>query len=674
MPRTLIRKSCRWRWVGAACGITLAFGFAFGWPALGCNASQRRAAPEPTLYPPAPQTPRVVALGNVRGAAQPTQTEVNLSLVLFGAEPATTVQLASPIGIAVRERDLIICDLALRSVLRWIPAERALLDFVDPAAVAQPFAVSTLDDRRALLCDRNGVMLLDERGRAVRRFQLADGDAFRASDAALVGECVWVTNLAQHRIEVFDFETGRWLRSIGEHGAELGQFAVPRSLATTPAGDVCVVDVLNNRVQILAPEGDFIGVVGGPGDQVGTFGRPKDVAVGPDGTIFVVDAFSQRVHAFAPDGAPLLAFGEPDSGVGALSLPGGIAISSWIPDVDIAPPLDPRPAYYVLVTEQLASPGVRIFGWLPPGENEQFIEPRASIADSWVSPNPELAADNPHWKPGECSVCHQQGPDGRIAPIPESEVDALCFSCHDGVRAFADPHPIGRPARTETVHTPEHFPTLDGDIGCLTCHDIERHCAADAQRNLLNPGMLRDFDPQRPLEYCTECHTADVGGRFSPHQQRDAQGRIRQDACLFCHTQRPEVPADGERTFDPQLRTASSDLCLNCHTKHWDLSPLGHVERPVPEDMRHWMVMRELSQRHDISEAELEALARKSTRGPAHLPLGNGNVTCYTCHNPHYDGLFPPGSELGALAENPSDRASALRTDWINLCSECHRR
>jgi len=55
-------------------------------------------------------------------------------------------------------------------------------------------------------------------------------------------------------------------------------------------------------------------------------------------------------------------------------------------------------------------------------------------------------------------------------------------------------------------------------------------------------------------------------------------------------------------------------------------------------------------------------------------PVGAPLVTCYTCHNPHYTGLFPEGSELGALATNPDDRRGALRTDWIELCSECHRR
>jgi hypothetical protein len=162
--------------------------------------------------------------------------------------------------------------------------------------------------------------------------------------------------------------------------------------------------------------------------------------------------------------------------------------------------------------------------------------------------------------------------------------------------------------------------------------------------------------------------------RFSPHRQRDATGRVREDACLFCHTQRPEIPVDGRRRFEPQLRDESSDLCLNCHRRHWDLSPLGHVDRPVTPAIRQWMLAREASSTNADDAWQPARALVDSERQPARLPLGAGRVTCYTCHNPHYAGLFPPGSELGALAVDAKDRASALRANWIELCSECHRR
>ena len=628
----------------------------------------------PTYYPPVPQKPRVLALGSLRGSPPPTAAETELSLFLFGAPPTAPLAIANPTGLAADDKLILICDNALHTVLRWEIATGQLSARCVSPDLHRPSAIDVAPSGERLLCDEQGVWRCDGRGRPERAYQL-DDVPFKPAGVLAVDNAVWVTNHAAHRIEVFDRATGEHRFAIGHQGNGPGEFALPRGMARTPDGNVCVVDMLNNRVQVLDPQGRWVRNIGQAGDNVGAFGRPKQVAVGPDGTVFVTDDFSQRVHAFSALGVPLLAFGEPGTGAGALSLPGGIAIATTIPQTDVPLPADVQPAYYVLVAEQLDRPGVRAFAWLGAAEHE--VAPTLALPSgqgfNWRPHFPQSTAINPHWDPTRCAACHREE-GGQLLPIAALDTDALCLSCHDGVQAPADPHPIGRPARTETIKTPADWPTADGAIGCLTCHDIKGHCNENAVRPAINYVLLRGYDARRPLTYCTNCHNPELGARYTPHQQRDAQGRIRDDACFFCHTQRPDVPDDGRRRFNPHLRDSSSDLCLNCHSPHWDLSPKGHVERPVTPDIRRWMLMRELSRTTDADVADLEHLAHASDRPPALLPLGNDRVTCYTCHNPHYTGLFAPDSELGALATNPQDRRSALRTDWIDLCSECHRR
>jgi predicted CXXCH cytochrome family protein len=622
------------------------------------------------FYPPKPQTPRAVALGTLRGAPPPSATEARLSVFLFGVEPIPPLTIADPAGLATHGDSVWICDNALNTVFRWdAEDDRVVEEQFDPP-LERPFAVDIAANGERLICDHHGVRRISTDGRALCAYTLSEGK-YKPGGVLAVGETIWVTNLALNRIEVFSAVGGQHLRSIGEWGRGPGQFTLPRNLARTPDGNVCVVDMLNNRVQVLAPDGRWLRDIGRPGDSVGSFGRPKDVAVGPDGTIFVTDAFSQRVQAFAVDGTPLLAFGDPGSGIGELTVPSGVAISAKAPRTAYPLPPDDEAAYYVLVAEQLNAPGIRVYAWLrssPGGETE--TSPSAAMGEGRHQPR-SWPGPNPHWKPASCNACHQMEGE-RARPILLADSDALCLSCHDGTKAPADPHPIGRKATTELIATPPDWPTVQGAIGCLTCHDIQQHCSLAAERPVVNSILLRGYDPQRPLEYCANCHHSDVGGRFSPHQQRDATGRIREDACLFCHTKRPDVPADGRRRFEPHLRVESSELCLNCHTRHWDLSPLGHVDRPVTSRIRNWMLVRELSLTQDAPPEELAKLAEKSARQPARLPLGHDKVTCYTCHNPHYTGLFPPDSELGALATDPQDRRSALRTNWIDLCSECH--
>jgi hypothetical protein len=628
---------------------------------------------ENLVYPPPPQVSRVVALGNISGHPPLSRGQIELALFLFGEEPPTELSIANPSGITFADGNLLICDSALGMILKWNARSHDLERACRTSRFTRPFAIKVAPEGQRLICDQRGVWRCGQGGEARRAYEPESG-GWRPAGVLPVGQTVWVTDDRAHRIDIFDLESGKYLRSVGRKGTGPGEFALPRSMALTPEGNVCVVDTLNTRVQVLSPEGDWLRNIGKAGDTVGSFGRPKDVAVGPDGTVFVTDAFSQRVHAFASNGQPLLAFGEPGSGVGALALPNGITIATAPLSTERELPPDTVAEYYVLVAEQMLRPGVRVYAWLGqnvPGEVVPVTGQLWGPAAEWHPHFPESTAINPHWDPDRCGTCHQER-NGEMLPIPPADVDPLCLSCHDGVRAPADPHPIGRPADTEHVQTPDTWPTVDGMIGCLTCHDIYRHCDVKARRPAVNAVLLRGYDPQRPLEYCGNCHLSEAVARFSPHQQRDASGRIREQACLFCHTERPELPADGRRTFEPRLRTESSDLCLNCHTPHWDLSPKGHVDRPVTPRIRQWMLMRELSLEYDAPPRELARMAAASKREPARLPLGDGMVTCYTCHNPHYAGLFPPDSELGALAENPLDRASALRTDWIDLCSECH--
>jgi len=629
------------------------------------------------VYPPDPQPPRVIALGAVRGAPPPSQTEVQLSYILFGAEPPARLALANPAGLAPVDGGLLICDTVLGALLRWDAASDRLTEERVVPPPDRPFAVDVFPDGSRLLCDQGGARRVTAAGDTLRHYTL-DGRPFRVGGGAVFDGRVWLTNATAHTIEVFAADSGAHERTIGRHGRELGEFSYPRSVARGPDGTLCVVDALNSRLQLVAPDGRTLRSIGQQGDSVGDLGRPRDVVVGPDGTIFVTDAFSQRVQVFAADGRVLLAFGEPGTGVGALALPAGIAIVPSVPPTEHPLPAGVQPRYYVIVAEALDRPGLRVYAWL--GYTPDDLE-RLRAETAWAAYGPGVGgratfpgseAINPHWSPERCNSCHTMVGD-RAEPIPPGRVDALCLTCHDGNKAPADPHPIGRPKMTDVIATPADWPTHNDLIGCLTCHDIARHCSPQARRPALNPMLLRSYDPQRALEYCTICHSTDLGGRFSPHRQRDAAGRIRQDACLFCHTRAPEVPADGRRQFRPYLRSESSDICLNCHSPHWDLSRQGHVDRPVTPRIRQWMVMRDLRLKHpDATREELARLAAQAGQEPARVPLGQDRVTCYSCHNPHYAGLFPEGSELGALARNPQDRRSALRTDWIDLCSECH--
>ena len=609
------------------------------------------------IYPPAPQSPRVVALGNLHSGAIPTPTQVKVSMFLFGTEPEPVLAFVRPTDVALRQEQLIVCDGGLAALLAWDFASETLKQLAAHGTSQHPASISIGADGDLLITDPDGGMVhrTGPDGSERARYRLAEGE-FRPADAISIGDNVWVTNVAGHCIDVFDSNTGRHDRSIGHRGAGPLEFGMPMGMARAPGGEVCVVDVLNSRVQVLSQEGQFVRAIGGPGDVAGRFGRPRDVAVGPDGTVFVTDAAAQRVHAFNAEGRALLAFGDQADPIGGLSMPNGLCIAKngptgrTLPDGFVA-------EYFIYVAEQLLRPGIRVYAWgRRPGDAARASSAMAAGAHGPVSPAP-----NPHWSAARCGECHRME-SGRTLPIAVSEVDVVCLNCHDGHRARSEPHPVGRSAQTASVSTPKEWPTNAGLINCLTCHDIERHCSANATRPSINPAMLRHHNPEQPLELCLKCHTAAESWRISPHRQINERGTTKIETCAFCHVQSPQVPADGIRRNSPTLHAEGSALCLTCHTRHWDVSPSGRVDRPVPAPFLEAMKVRTPAAGSTTSVGSAASL----------LPLAAGNVTCYTCHNPHTPGLFKPGGALDAFATRPADKAILLRTNSADMCIACH--
>ncbi|MCK4340666.1 MAG: hypothetical protein KAY37_02940 [Phycisphaerae bacterium] len=675
MPSPLTRISVACRGLVLS-GIGLALLVGAGLTAMviaGCQGG--RFAPslqkEVGVYPPKPQVARVVALGNLRGTPPPSKAEIELAMFLFGAEPLPPLALANPTGLAANAECVLICDTALDTVFRWDLRSGQLAEACKHPSFEHPFALDIAPGGECLVCDRRGVMRCDADGNVQCSYRPGSEDDFKPTGVLAVGNTVWVSNDALHRIEVFDTASGLHLRSIGRRGDEPGQFNLPRSLARTPDGNVCIVDMLNNRVQVFDPDGNWRSNIGQAGDSVGSFGRPKDVAVGPDGTIFVTDAFSQRVHAFAPDGQPLMAFGEPGSGIGELFLPNGIAVTTVAPQADRELPSVCRPAYYVLVAEQLSRPGVRVYAWLGHCESDIDVPLPREIVAALRRGVPHEAV-GPHWDSESCAACHEEDDDENLLPIASDEVSDLCLDCHEGHEEAPFMHPVDSEAAGAGLRTPTGWPLVDGQLGCLTCHDIHQQCNLDAQSAVVSAKMLRRYDPSQASSFCTACHV-DNAWSGSPHRQLTGDGQVNPQTCLLCHEEEPAVPSDGVRRLDAKLRSTCG-FCLDCHIKHGDCFPAKHVGRLVPPKIRRRMLARALRGQPGLTTQEIRVPATEAERRSTRFPLVDGRIACYTCHNPHQVGLFPAGSELATWATSPSEAAYQLRADRPGLCLECHEK
>ncbi len=114
-------------------------------------------------------------------------------------------------------------------------------------------------------------------------------------------------------------------------GTELGQVSQPADVEVDALGNVYVVDTLNHRVQIIAPDGTVTSI-GESGTNAGQFANPRTddyevddgpwgMTLGADGGIYVADTWGHRIQRFGPDMQL-----DPVFGVGGLFGPRDIAV------------------------------------------------------------------------------------------------------------------------------------------------------------------------------------------------------------------------------------------------------------------------------------------------------------------------------------------------------------
>jgi DNA-binding beta-propeller fold protein YncE len=115
------------------------------------------------------------------------------------------------------------------------------------------------------------------------------------------GKSLFVTANNSHRVLSAD-RKGKIRSGWGGEGKDPGQFRYPATLALDNSGNVLVVDVLNQRIQVFDAAGTAMAEFGKLGATPGNFIRPKGVAVDGDGRIFVSDSYLGLVQVFTSDG------------------------------------------------------------------------------------------------------------------------------------------------------------------------------------------------------------------------------------------------------------------------------------------------------------------------------------------------------------------------------------
>jgi sugar lactone lactonase YvrE len=283
------------------------------------------------FFPPPPEAARLQYLGSISSERDLPRKQSGFADLVLGEKPET-FPLVKPIAALLAGARLYVCDTVLNTVITYDLATGEggnLKGDRGNGKIQQPNNITLDADGKFYVCDKlRGAVLVygpDE------EFIAAWGRPKEVQPVAVaIGkQHLYVCDVKDHEIEVWDRATGAYQRAFGEKGTGPGQFFFPTQIALDSQGNLWVTDTGNFRVQEFTPEGKFIKQIGKHGTALGHFAWPKGMDLDAHDQLFVVDARFANVQVFDPSGKLLLFFGAPGPDGGNLDLPAGLHVQPW---------------------------------------------------------------------------------------------------------------------------------------------------------------------------------------------------------------------------------------------------------------------------------------------------------------------------------------------------------
>jgi DNA-binding beta-propeller fold protein YncE len=131
-------------------------------------------------------------------------------------------------------------------------------------------------------------------------YQLFQSEGITINRHCIIQMCyddsVFVTDRGDDRIRIFS-KNGALLKAWGSTGDGKGQFESPSAIEILDA-NILVADTGNDRIQKLSADGNFISEWGEKGDGKGQFNVPIALSINSKGQVLVVDMYNNRIQVF----------------------------------------------------------------------------------------------------------------------------------------------------------------------------------------------------------------------------------------------------------------------------------------------------------------------------------------------------------------------------------------
>ena len=294
-------------------------------------------------FPPAPETPRFYYETTLLHSGQfhEQSDEGRWRELLTGEKSSANIEgMSKPYDVEACGGRVYVSDTVARHIAVFDFNNRNYFTFGDeePGLLRKPLGLGSDTNCNIYVADitQSSIFMYDSGGRFIRAIGGADW-FHRLSHVAVnpEGTRVYAVDTGgvqtdEHRIRVFDSQSGQHLFDIGKRGKEDGEFNLPKDIDVGADGKVYVVDSGNFRVQVFEADGKFIRAFGSIGDRLGQFSRPKGIASDADGNIYVADTSLSNVQIFNAEGELLMYIGgrTKDNQPAGYMLPSGVDVDA----------------------------------------------------------------------------------------------------------------------------------------------------------------------------------------------------------------------------------------------------------------------------------------------------------------------------------------------------------
>jgi streptogramin lyase len=184
---------------------------------------------------------------------------------------------------------------------------------------------------------------------------------------------VYVVDMINQDVQKFA-GTGTFLVRWGLPGSSNGEFHSPFGVATDAAGNVYITDQANDRIQKFDGTGTYLAQWGGSGSGNGQFYLPRGIAVDFAANVYVADD-NNRIQKFTNTGTYLTQWGSVGISDGQFNYPSGVATDA-AGDVYVTDLGNGR-------IEKFTSTGTYLTQWGSPGGGDgQFLNPYGAATDA----------------------------------------------------------------------------------------------------------------------------------------------------------------------------------------------------------------------------------------------------------------------------------------------------